>query len=129
MTKGELGAKIAQGEYTECQRDGKFSISFKIGDVKASVTKVGKSIMAMTVISVDISEEDYNKILDEYRIITKEFERRKSAWESAKKVKEQYAKKFEELDNRRAELDAEIKAESCDVSAFWDAFFRQCLGE
>ena len=75
------------------------------------------------------AEEDYNKAVDEYREITKEFERRKAVWESAKKVKEQYAKKFEELDNRRAELDAEIKAESCDVSAFWDAFFRQCFGE
>ncbi len=63
MTKEELSAKIAQGEYTECQRDSKFSISFKIGDVKASVTKVGNSIIAMTVISVDISEDDYNKIL------------------------------------------------------------------
>ena len=63
MTKEELGAKIAQGEYTDCQRDSKFSISFKIGDVKASATKVGNSIMAMTVISTDISEEDYNKIL------------------------------------------------------------------
>ena len=63
MTKEELSAKIAQGEYTECQRDSKFSISFKIGDAKASVTKVGKSIMAMTVISTDISEDDYNKIL------------------------------------------------------------------
>ena len=63
MTKEELAQKIAQGEYTECQRDSKFSISFKIGDVKASVTKVGKSIIAMTVISTDISEDDYNKIL------------------------------------------------------------------
>ena len=63
MTKEELAQKIAQGEYTECQRDSKFSISFKIGDVKASVTKVGKSIMAMTVISTDISEEEYNEIL------------------------------------------------------------------
>ena len=63
MTKEELSAKIAQGEYTECQRDSKFSISFKIGDVKASATKVGNSIVAMTVISTDISEEDYNKIL------------------------------------------------------------------
>ena len=63
MTKEELSAKIAQGEYTECQRDSKFSISFKIGDVKASVSKVGKSIIAMTVISADISEENYNKIL------------------------------------------------------------------
>ena len=75
------------------------------------------------------ADEDYNKILDEYRIITKEFERRKEAWETAKKVKEQYAKKFEELDNRRAELDAEIKAESCDVSAFWDVFLRQYFGK
>ena len=63
MTKEELAQKIAQGEYTDCQRDSKFSISFKIGDVKASVSKVGKSIIAMTVISTDISEEDYNKIL------------------------------------------------------------------
>ena len=63
MTKEELSAKIAQGEYTDCKRDSKFSISFKIGDVKASVTKVGNSIIAMTVISTDISEEEYNKIL------------------------------------------------------------------
>ena len=63
MTKEELAQKIAQGEYTECQRDSKFSISFKIGDVKASATKVGNSIMAMIVILTDISEDDYNKIL------------------------------------------------------------------
>lgn len=63
MTKEELALKIAQGEYTDCQRDSKFSISFKIGNEKASVTKVGNSIIAMTVISTDISEEDYNKIL------------------------------------------------------------------
>ena len=63
MTKEELAQKIAQGEYTECQRDSKFSISFKIGNTKASVTKVGSSIMAMTVISTDINEDDYNKIL------------------------------------------------------------------
>ena len=63
MTKEELAQKIAQGEYTECQRDSKFSISFKIGDVKASATKIGNSIVAMTVISTDIREDDYNKIL------------------------------------------------------------------
>ena len=62
MTKEELAQKIAQGEYTDCQRDSKFSISFKIGDAKASVSKIGKTIVAMTVISTDISEEDYNKI-------------------------------------------------------------------
>ena len=63
MTKEELAQKIAQGEYTDCQRDSKFSISFKIGDVKASVSKIGKTVVAMTVISTDISEDDYNKIL------------------------------------------------------------------
>ena len=63
MTKEELSAKIEQGEYTDCQRDSKFSISFKIGNEKASVTKIGNSIVAMTVISTYISEEDYNKIL------------------------------------------------------------------
>ena len=63
MTKEELAQKIAQGEYTECQRDSKFSISFKIGDRKASVTKIGNNFVAMTVISTCISDEDYNKML------------------------------------------------------------------
>ena len=63
MTKEELSAKIAQGEYTDCQRDSKFSISFKIGNEKASVTKIGNSIVAMTVISTNVSEEDYKIIL------------------------------------------------------------------
>ena len=63
MTKEELAQKIAQGEYSDCQRDSKFSISFKIGDAKASVTKIGNNFVAMTVISTDISEEEYNKIL------------------------------------------------------------------
>ena len=63
MTKEELAQKIAQGEYTDCQRESKFLISFKIGDKKASVSKVGKSIIAMTIITTEISEDDYNKIL------------------------------------------------------------------
>ena len=63
MTKEELSAKIAQGEYTDCQRDGNYSVTFKIGDMKVSATKIGNSIVAMTVISTDISEEEYNKIL------------------------------------------------------------------
>lgn len=63
MTKEELAQKIAQGEYTDCKRDSKFSIYFKIGDVKASATKIGNRFMAMTCISVGISENDYNKIL------------------------------------------------------------------
>ena len=63
MTKEELSAKIAQGEYTDCKMDGKYSVSFKIGDAKVSVAKIGSSIMAMTVISTDVSEEDYKIIL------------------------------------------------------------------
>ena len=60
MTKEELAQKIAQCEYTDRQRDSKFSISFKIGDTKASVTKIGNDFVAMTVISTCISDEDYN---------------------------------------------------------------------
>ena len=75
------------------------------------------------------ANDEYYKLLEEYRIITKEFERRRAAFESAKKVKVEYEKKFEELNNRRAELDAEIKAESCDVSAFWDIFLGKCFDE
>ena len=83
MTKEELAQKIAQGEYTECQRDSNFSISFKIGDVKASATKVGNSIVAMTVISTDISEEDYNKILKQALAIELE-----SAYEKVREITE-----------------------------------------
>lgn len=83
MTKEELSAKIAQGEYTECKRDSKFSISFKIGNEKASVTKVGNSIIAMTVISTDISEEDYNKILKQ--ALNDELE---SAYEKVREITE-----------------------------------------
>lgn len=83
MTKEEFSAKIAQGDYTDCQRDSKFSISFKIGNEKASVTKVGNSIIAMTVILTDISEEDYNKILK------KAFENElKSAYEKINEITE-----------------------------------------
>ena len=63
MTKEELAQKIAQGEYTDCKRDSKFSISFKIGDMPASVSKHGKKCTALTIISTEISEADYNKIL------------------------------------------------------------------
>ena len=63
MTKEELAQKIAQCEYTDCKIDGKYSVSFKIDDASVSVSKVGNSIIAMTVISTDISEEEYNKIL------------------------------------------------------------------
>ena len=60
MTKEELAQKIAQGEYTDCQRDSKYSVSFRIGGAKASVTKIGNNFVAMTVISTCISDEDYN---------------------------------------------------------------------
>ena len=63
MTKEELAQKIAQCEYKECRREGNYSVTFKIGDMKASATKIGNSIVAMTVISTDISEDGYNKIL------------------------------------------------------------------
>ena len=63
MTKEELSAKIAQGEYTDCKMDGKYSVSFKIGDANVSVAKIGSSIIAMTVISTDVSEDDYKKII------------------------------------------------------------------
>lgn len=63
MTKEELRAKIAQGEYTDCKRDTKYSVSFKIGDLGVSAIKAGRNVTAMTVLSTDIREEDYNKIL------------------------------------------------------------------
>ena len=74
------------------------------------------------------ANDEYYKLLDEYRLITREFERRQSAFESAKKVKVKYENKFEELDKRRAELAAEIKANGCDVAAVWNDILRQSFG-
>ena len=83
MTKEELAQKIAQGEYTDCKRETSFSVTFKIGDARATATKVGNSIIAMTVISTDISEDDYNKILK------KAFENElKSAYEKINEITE-----------------------------------------
>ena len=103
----------------------------KIEDYRKLVDEIAnlKAAMENTQAHFKFVNEEYNKILDEYRLITREFERRRDAWESAKKVKEQYEKKFEALDNRRAELDAEIKADSCDVNAFLDIFLGKCFGE
>ena len=87
MTKEELAQKIAQGEYTDCKMDGKYSISFKIDDASVSVSKVGKSIIAMTVISTDISEEDYNKILKQALEIELE-----NAYEKVREITESMSK-------------------------------------
>ena len=75
------------------------------------------------------ANDEYYKLLDEYRVITREFERRQSAFESAKKVKVEWENKFEELEKRRAELANEIKANGCDVAAVWDDILRQCFGK
>ena len=83
MTKEELAQKIAQCEYKECRTDGNYSVTFKIGDMKASATKIGNSIVAMTVISTDISEEEYNKILKQALEIELE-----SAYEKVREITE-----------------------------------------
>ena len=88
MTKEELAQKIAQCEYKECRRDGNYSVTFKIGDMKASATKIGNSIVAMTVISTDISEEDYKKILKQalYTELANVRQREKELTESINKI-------------------------------------------
>ena len=103
----------------------------KIEDYRKLVDEIAnlKAAMENTQAHFKFAEEEYNKILAEYRSIAKEVVRRGDALETAKKVKVKYENKFEVLDKRRAELAAEIKAESCDVSAFWDAFLRKLLGE
>lgn len=63
MTKEELSARIAQGEYTDCRQESEYSVSFKIGDMPASVSKNRNKYTALTIIKTEISEEDYNKIL------------------------------------------------------------------
>ena len=63
MTKEELEQKIAQGEYKDCRSESEYSVSFKIGDMPASVSKHGNKYTALTIITTEISEEDYNKIL------------------------------------------------------------------
>ena len=63
MTKEELAQEIAQGNYKYCRRESGYSISFRIGDMPASVSKHGNECTALTIITTEISEEDYNKIL------------------------------------------------------------------
>ena len=63
MTKEELAQKIAQGYYKDCRQESEYSVSFKIGDMPASVSKNGNKYTALTIITTEISEEDYNKIL------------------------------------------------------------------
>ena len=75
------------------------------------------------------ANDEYYELLDEYRVITREFERRRADWERATKAKVEYENKFEELDKRRAELAAEIKANGCEVAAVWDDILRQCFGK
>ena len=63
MTKEELSAKIAKGEYKDCRRESGYSVSFRIGDMPASASKHGNECTALTIITTEISEDDYNKIL------------------------------------------------------------------
>ena len=103
----------------------------KIEDYRKLVDEIAKVKAAMenTQAHFKFAEEEYNKILAEYRSIAKEVVRRGDALETAKKVKVKYENKFEELNKRRAELAAEIKANGCEVAAVWDDILRQCFGK
>ena len=103
----------------------------KIEDYRKLVDEIAnlKAAMENTQAHFKFAEEEYNKILAEYRSIAKEVVRRGDALETAKKVKVKYENKFEELDKRRAELAAEIKANGCEVAAVWDDILRQCFGK
>ena len=103
----------------------------KIEDYRKLVDEIAnlKAAMENTQAHFKFAEEEYNKILAEYRSIAKEVVRRGDALETAKKVKVKYENKFEELDKRRAELAAEIKANGCEVAAVWDDILHQCFGK
>lgn len=103
----------------------------KIDEYRKLVDEIENLKAAMNNVETHLkfADDEYNKILAEYRSIAKEVVRRREAWETAKKVKVKYENKFEELDKRRAELAAEIKANGCEVAAVWDDIFRQCFGK
>lgn len=103
----------------------------KIEEYRKLVDEIANLKAAMENVETHLkfAEEEYNKILAEYRSIAKEVVRRGDALETAKKVKVKYENKFEKLDKRRAELAAEIKANGCDVAAVWDDILRQCFGK
>ena len=100
----------------ECRK-----LTDEIANLKAAMNNIETHL--------EFADEEYNKILAEYRSIAKEVVRRGDALETAKKVKVKYENKFEELDKRRAELAAEIKANGCEVAAVWDDILRQCFGK
>ena len=103
----------------------------KIEDYRKLVDEIAKVKAAMKNAEAHFkyANDEYYKLLDEYRVINREFERRQSAFESAKKVKVEWENKFEELEKRRAELAAEIKANGCEVAAVWDDILRKCFGK
>ena len=103
----------------------------KIEDYRKLVDEIAKVKAAMKNAEAHFkyANDEYYKLLDEYRSIAKEVVRRGDALETAKKVKVKYENKFEELDKRRAELAAEIKANGCEVAAVWDDILRQCFGK
>lgn len=70
------------------------------------------------------TDEDYNKAVDKYREIIREFEHKKTVRDTAKKMMEECEKKFKKLDNRRAELNIEKEANDFDASDFWMVFPR-----
>ena len=93
----------------------------EIANIKAAMNNVETHLK--------FADEEYNKILAEYRSIAKEVVRRRESLESAKKVKEKYAKKFEELDNRRAELVIEYGTNYSDEAAVWGDLLCKYFGE
>ena len=103
----------------------------KIEEYRKLVDEIANLKAAMENVDTHLkfADEEYNKILAEYRSIAKEVVRRGDALETAKKVKVKYENKFEELDKRRAELAAEIKSNGCEVAAVWDDILRQCFGK
>ena len=103
----------------------------KINEYRKLVDEIAnlKAAMENTQAHFKFAEEEYNKILAEYRSIAKEVVRRGDALETAKKVKVKYENKFEELDKRRSELAAEIKDNGCEVAAVWDDILHQCFGK
>ena len=94
----------------------------------AEIAKV-KEELKKAVSDLNVAEDEYNNSLALLKKVTIEHEHNRAVLETVKKVKEQFEKKIEELDNRRAELDIEKEANDYDVSDFWDNFLHRCFTE
>ena len=75
------------------------------------------------------ADDEYNKAVEEYRLITKEFVRKRDVRDIALDELCARVNKIEELEKRRDELVIDYGTNDSDEAAVWGDLLRKCFGE